>query len=294
MKKLLFLFLTVPFLGYSQLPNDSIKYWKLGGSSSINFSQVSLSNWNAGGRSSASGTFLFNSFANYSKENISWENGLNLGYGLMKEKDNDAVKTDDKIDFSSKLGFKSKGKIYYTSLFNFRSQMTNGYKYPDTDNAISRFMAPGYFTLSLGIDYKPNDKFSLFASPLTGKMTFVTDDRLSAAGAFGVDPGDKSRSEIGAFIKTQFKTEVVKNVTLETKLDLFSNYLDTPQNIDVYWDVLVNMKINSFMSVNLITNLIYDHDIKIAVDNNGDGVIDAVGPRIQFKELFGIGLNFKF
>lgn len=294
MKKLLFLFLTVPFLGYSQLPNDSIKYWKLGGSSSINFSQVSLSNWNAGGRSSASGTFLFNSFANYSKENISWENGLNLGYGLMKEKDNDAVKTDDKIDFSSKLGFKSKGKIYYTSLFNFRSQMTNGYKYPDTDNAISRFMAPGYFTLSLGIDYKPNDKFSLFASPLTGKMTFVTDDRLSAAGAFGVDPGDKSRSEIGAFIKTQFKTEVVKNVTLETKLDLFSNYLDTPQNIDVYWDVLVNMKINSFMSANLITNLIYDHDIKIAVDNNGDGVIDAVGPRIQFKELFGIGLNFKF
>ncbi len=294
MKKLLFLLLTVPFLGYSQLPNDSIKYWKLGGSSSINFSQVSLSNWNAGGRSSASGTFLFNSFANYSKENISWENGLNLGYGLMKEKDNDAVKTDDKIDFSSKLGFKSKGKIYYTSLFNFRSQMTNGYKYPDTDNAISRFMAPGYFTLSLGIDYKPNDKFSLFASPLTGKMTFVTDDRLSAAGAFGVDPGDKSRSEIGAFIKTQFKTEVVKNVTLETKLDLFSNYLDTPQNIDVYWDVLVNMKINSFMSVNLITNLIYDHDIKIAVDNNGDGVIDAVGPRIQFKELFGIGLNFKF
>ncbi|MDX9880986.1 MAG: DUF3078 domain-containing protein [Prolixibacteraceae bacterium] len=294
MKRLLFFLLIIPFLGFSQLPNDTIKYWKLGGSSGISFSQVSLSNWVAGGKSSASGTFLFNSFANYSKENVSWENALNLGYGLMKEKDNDAVKTDDKIDFSSKLGLKSKGKIYYTALFNFRSQMTNGYKYPDTDNAISRFMAPGYFTLALGVDYKPTDKFSLFVSPLTGKMTVVSDDQLSAAGAFGVKPGDKSRSEMGAFIKTQFKTEVVKNVSLETKLDLFSNYLDTPQNMDVYWDVLVNMKINSFMSANLITNLIYDHDIKIAVDKNNDGVADAVGPRIQFKELFGIGLNFKF
>ena len=104
---------------------------------------------------------------------------MNLGYGLMKEEGNQSVKTDDKIDFSSKYGLKGKGKIYYTLLFNFRTQMTNGYKYPDTDNAISTFMAPGYLTLALGADYKPNDKFSLFVSPLTGKMTVVSDDDLS-------------------------------------------------------------------------------------------------------------------
>ncbi|WP_423129656.1 hypothetical protein [Gaoshiqia sp. Z1-71] len=54
------------------------------------------------------------------------------------------------------------------------------------------------------------------------------------------------------------------------------------------------MKINSFLSANLITNLIYDNDIKIPIDKDHDGLTDEIGPRIQFKELFGIGLNVKF
>ncbi len=294
MKKLLILLMVLPLVGFSQAESDSTKVWKFGGNASINFSQVSLSNWAAGGKSSASGTFLFNSFANYQKGKISWENSLDLGYGLMKEEDSQSVKTDDKIDFSSKFGLKGKGKIFYSALFNFRTQMADGFKYPDRDNRISTFMAPGYFTLALGADYKPSDKFSLFVSPMTGKMTVVTDDVLSDEGAFGVDPGKKSRGEMGAFLKTQFKTTVVENVSLETKLDLFSNYLDTPQNIDIHWDILLNMKINDYLSANLITNLIYDDDVSIAIDKDGDGVIDEKGPRVQFKELFGVGLSFKF
>ena len=279
---------------FSQEAADTVKVWKFGGTGSVNFSQVSLSNWAAGGKSSASGTFLFNMFANYQKDKLSWENSLDLGYGLLKENGDESVKTDDKIDFSSKLGLKSKGKIYYTALFNFRSQFANGYNYPDRENEISKFLAPGYFTLALGFDYKPNDKFSVFASPLTGKMTVVTDDILSDTGAFGVDPGKKSRSELGAFVKAQLKQEIVKNVSLETKVDFFSNYIDKPENIDVHWDVLINMKINEYLSANLITNLIYDDDIDIQIDNDDDGVVDEVGPRVQFKELFGVGLNVKF
>lgn len=289
MKRLVIFLLIVPVMGFSRTSSDTTKVWTKGGTISVNFSQVSLTNWAAGGKSSASGTALFNVFANYAEDNKSWENTLDVGYGLLKEEDDKAVKTDDKIDFSSKFGLKPKAesKLFYTTLFNFRTQMTNGYNYPNTDDAISTFMAPGYFTLALGMDYKPNDKFSLFLSPLTGKMTVVTDDELSDAGAFGVDPGKKSRSELGAFLKSQFKTTVVKNVDFETKLDLFSNYLDTPQNIDIHWDVLVNMKINDFLSANLITNLIYDDDVHI-----DDG--EKSGPRIQFKQLFGVGLSLKF
>jgi hypothetical protein len=294
MRKLMFLFLTVPFMGYSQVATDTVKVWQTGGTASVNLSQVSLSNWSAGGKSSTSATFLFNAFAKYNKDKVSWENNLDFGYGLLKEEDDKVVKTDDKIDFSSKVGLKSSGKIFYTALFNFRTQIANGYKYPNTEDAISSFMAPGYFILALGADYKPNDQFSLFVSPLTGKMTVVSDEALSDAGAFGVDPGKKSRSEFGAFIKTQFKTVVVTNVSLETKLDLFSNYLDKPQNIDVHWDVLINMKINDYLSANLITNLIYDDDVDIAIDKDGDGEIEEMGPRVQFKELFGVGLSLKF
>lgn len=294
MKKLLLALFCLPLVAVAQAPADSVNVWKTGGMISLNFTQVSLSNWVAGGKSSASGTVLTNLYANYQKGKISWENSLDMGYGILKEGSEQYIKSDDKIDFNSKLGWKANGKIYYSALFGFRSQFANGYNYPDRDNPISRFLAPGYFTLALGVDYKPSDHFSLFVSPLTGKMTLVTDESLSDQGAFGVDPGKKSRSEMGAFLKSQFKTELVKNVSLDTKIDLFSNYLDKPGNIDIHWDVMINMKINDYLSANVVTNLIYDDDVKVPVDDNDDGVADRSGARIQFKELFGVGLNVKF
>ena len=228
---------------------------------------------------------MFNVFGNYKKDKISWENSLDMGYGLLKEQDNDAVKSNDKLDFSSKFGIKKTEKLYFSTLFNFKTQFAPGYKYPNTTDAISRFLAPAYLTLSVGFDYKPNKEFSVLLSPLTGKMTVVNDDALSAAGAFGVDPGKTIRMEVGSFVKMELKTEIMKNVSLHSKLDLFSNYLNNPENIDINWDVLINMKINDYLSANLITNLIYDDDIKA-----GPGE----GPKVQFKEMFGVGLSLKF
>jgi len=285
MKRILFLLLFVPFSLFAQEKSDTIKSWNFGGLASFNFSQVSLTNWAAGGRSSTSGVALFNIFGNYKKDNLSWENSLDMGYGLLKEQNNEVVKSNDKFDLNSKFGIKQSEKLYYSTLFNFKTQFAPGYKYPNTEDAISRFMAPAYMTLSLGMDYKPSKMVSIFLSPLTGKMTIVTDANLSAAGAFGVDPGKKVRSEFGSFLKIELNTELMKNVSLKSKVDLFSNYLHNPENIDVNWDILINMKINDYLSANLITNLIYDDDIKVAEDK---------GPRVQFKEMFGLGLNLKF
>jgi hypothetical protein len=294
MKKFIFLFLLLPFVLYSQEKADTIKYWKFNGLASINLSQVSLTNWAAGGQSSSSGVALFNFNANYLKDNLSWENTLNMGYGLLKENGKDVVKTHDKFDFISKFGVKRTEKIYISTLFNFKTQFAPGYNYPNTSDMISKFLAPGYLTLSVGLDYKPNKTFSFLISPLTGKMTIVNDDVLSAAGSFGVEPSNKLRYEVGSFVKLELKTELMKNVSLQTKLDLFSNYLHNPQNVDVNWDLLINMKINDYLSANLITNLIYDDDVKINVDKNSDGIVEARGPRIQFKEIFGLGLSLKF
>lgn len=217
-----------------------------------------------------------------------------MGYGLIKEQDRQSVKSDDRIDLNSKLGLKQSEVLYYSLLFNFKTQFATGYKYPDTENVISRFLAPGYLTLALGMDYKPHKDLSIFFSPATARLTVVADDELSAQGAFGVDPGDKTRFEVGALLKFDVNTEVVENVTLNNKLEFFSNYLEEPQNIDVRWDMLLNMKINDFLSANLITNLIYDDDIKVPLDRNDDGEVDSSGSRIQFKEMFGVGLNLKF
>jgi Protein of unknown function (DUF3078) len=282
---------------------DTVMGWKKGGVFAVNLAQTSLTNWVAGGQNSLAVNGIFSLFANYKQGKSSWDNSLDLGYGLLKQgKNTDFMKTDDKIDFSSKYGRVAFGNFNYAAFLNFKTQMSPGYRYPDTENKISDFLAPGYILLALGLDYKPGKYFSTFIAPLTGKFTFVRDRALSNAGAFGVTPGETSRGEIGGYIRAiytreDFKDEFLKNVAFTTKLDLFSNYRDNPQNIDVSWETLIVLKVNKFISVNFNTVLLYDDNIKVPVDRNGNGIFEsteAPGPRTQFKEILGVGFSYKF
>jgi len=270
--------------------------WKFSGTTSLNLSQLSLTNWAAGGDNSLSGNALINVSANYAKDKVSWENTLTLGFGLIKQGSDPTRKSDDQIDLASKLGLKASDKWFYTGLLGFKTQFAQGYDNPGDANRlkISNFMSPGYLNLSLGMDYKPSEVFSLFLSPLSTKFTFVLDEDLSAAGSFGLDPGKTSRAEFGAYIKMAFKKEILKNVTLDTKVDFFSNYLDNPQKVDVNWDLLLTFTINDYLSASLLTQLIYDYDIKFGTDTTGDGVPDTFDAKVQFKELFGLGLTYSF
>lgn len=281
---------------------DTIQGWKTGGVVGFNFAQTSLTNWAAGGENSLAINGMFSGFANYKKGKSVWDNTLDIGYGLIKQGSEDFKKTDDKIDFLSKYGREAFNNFYYAALFNFKTQMTPGYNYPDFTNKISDLFAPAYITLALGMDYKPNAWFSAFVAPLTAKFTFVTNTELSDIGAFGVNPGETVKSEIGGYIraiysKNDFKAELLKNVSFTTKIDLFSNYINNPQNIDVNWEVLLAFKVNKYLNVNFNTQLIYDDDIMIQNDRNGNGIIEAgEGSRslVQFKEIFGVGFSYKF
>jgi hypothetical protein len=291
MKKLSLVIISFFFLyGISAQEVSDSSAWKISRQVSLNFSQVSFSNWVAGGKNSVSGVGLLDMSANYKKNKIHWDNSLKAGYGLMKEGEDELIKNEDRLDLSSKLGVETKNEhLLYSSFIQFLTQFTDGYKYPNTVDKISGFFAPAYITVAIGLDYQPSEMFSLFFTPVSGKFTFVTDEILSQAGAFGVDPGKKARAEMGATLKSEFKTPVVKNVSLSTTLMLFSNYLHQPENIDINWDAAVNMKINEYLSANLLTNLIYDHDILIPLDDLGNK-----GRRVQFKQLFGVGLTLKF
>jgi len=288
---------------------DTLVGWKTGVVLSISASQSSFTNWAAGGQNSIALNGISSLFANYKKKNSSWDNTLDLGYGkLLQGDDKKWIKTDDKIDFASKYGQKASKYWYYAALLNFKTQMDAGYKYPNDSVVISNFMAPAYLIGALGMDYKPNKHFSAFIAPVTSKITFVNNQRLADAGAFGVEeavidettgniitPGKTMRSEFGGYVKLAFqKDELFKNVNLTTKIDLFSNYLENPQNIDISWEVLVAMKVNRFITVTLSTHLLYDDDVKIGIDTNNDGTADKFGPRTQYKQVIGVGLSYKF
>lgn len=289
MKKLLTFLFLIPLFAFAQVNEKKDTLWSTEGNITLNFSQVSLSNWAAGGKSSMSGVGIINYKANYKKEKLSWDNSFDFRYGFLKEEDVDSRKSDDKIDISSKLGVQAKGNWNYSGLLNFKSQFATGYNYADdTKTTISKFLAPAYITLAVGMDYK-TDNFSALLAPISGKFTIVTDDVLSNAGAFGVDPGDTFRGEFGATVKFEYTAEIMKNVTFDTKLDLFSNYMDKPQNIDVDWTGKVNMKVNDYLSANLVVQMIYDDDIDILDQDTGTS-----GPKLQVMEMFGAGLTLKF
>ncbi len=283
---------------------DTTQGWKKGGVLSVNLAQTSLKNWAAGGQNSIAVNGMLSVFANLTKGKSRWDNLLDMGYGILKQgKGTDPMKTDDKIDFLSKYGQEAFNNFYYAALLNFKTQMAPGYNYPNDSVKISNIFAPAYLLGALGMDYKPNGYFSAFIAPLTVKFTFVNDQLLSDAGAFGVTPGEKIKSEFGGYIrviysKNDFKNDILKNVSFTTKIDLFSNYLDNPQNIDINWENLVAMKVNKYISVSLNTVLIYDDNILILVDRNNDGDVsdpeDIPGKRVQFKEIFGVGFSYKF
>ncbi len=293
MKKLhltLFLSLFAVIL-YSQEEKADTLGWSFGGVGGLNFSQVSLYQWSAGGEPSISGAVLLNLYANHKTLKSSWENTLDLGYGLIRQGRNENAltkKSNDRIEFNSLYGRNISEKWFYSALLNFRTQFAEGFNYPNDEDVISDFFAPAYLTISAGANYKANENFQAFLSPLAGKFTFVMNDSLSAAGDFGVEPGDKFRSELGAYVKLEYKVEIIENVELASKIDLFSNYLDKPQNIDVNFELLLSMKVNEYLAATVNVMAIYDDDVNLLQSD------DTMGPGIQIKEVFGLGLSYSF
>ncbi len=263
--------------------------WKKGATVTLNFSQTAMENWAAGGQNAISGVALFNGFANYAKDNHSWDNTLNIGYGVLKQDDADWFKSDDKLEFTSKYGLKATDKWFYSALVDFKTQFTKGYADAAATDMISNFFAPAYLNIAVGMDYKPNDNFTLFISPVTGKFTFVTDTALSTS--FGLDEGKELRAELGAFVKVGYKVELMENVHYTTNLGLFSNYMDNPQNVDINWDNLITFKINKYLNASFIFNMIYDDDIKFDTDNDPT---TAKVAELQWKEMFALGLSYSF
>jgi hypothetical protein len=274
---------------------DTASGWKKNATLFLNVSQTSLTNWAAGGRNSLSVNGLFTMDINYREVKINWDNSFETGYGVMNQSDGGGfIKTDDRINAATKFGYKVFDKWYFSGLLSLKTQLNKGYYYPNDSVVISRFMAPGYFVGAIGMDFKPTDYFSAFFSPVTCKTTFVLDKALADSGSYGVTRGQRSRSEVGGFVRMLYRKELVENVSVDMRADFFSNYLKKPGNIDIDWEMRLSLKINKLMSASVSMNLLYDDDVKLEIDSDRDGIVDRRGPRVQFKELFAVGFVLKF
>lgn len=298
------LFIVLLLVGFiSQAQNSDTTYWRKGGFISLTFSNVSLTNWTAGGQNSIAGNGNLSLFANRVKGQGKWENSLDLGYGLVKQADLGVGKSNDIINLTTKFSYRIKpdnDHWFYNGLIDFRTQFYEGFD--EEGKFISDFMSPGYVVISLGVSYDPGDNWSFSFQPISDKWTFVTDQDLANEGAYGVDPaiynadssaiitpGKNFRSELGAFTRIKFK-----NDNFESKLELFTNYKNG--TTDVNWQNALTLQLTKILSANIFTQLIYDKDIDIEADDNNDGVIQdsEVKPRVQFKSVLGLGLTYQF
>ena len=285
------LFAALATITYAQTDDKGYQEgaWVLKGVTGLNMSQTAMANWSAGGENSIAGNAYLNASLTHKKGNWLWVTNMVLDYGLSKTKSQGMRKSSDKIGLSTQLGYSTDNVWFYTLMGDLNTQFAKGYDYPDKEHQISNFFAPAYSNIALGMEWRPKSNYSLLLSPVSTKMTFVTDDYLSDLGAFGVDPGDHFKIEGGAFVKARAELPVMENVNLITTADFFTPYSKDFGNIDVNCDVLISMKINKVLSATINTTLKYDNDVKTFDDN---GV--KKGAKVQFKEVLGIGLAYNF
>ncbi|MBC8043165.1 MAG: DUF3078 domain-containing protein [Rhizobacter sp.] len=268
--------------------------WKFTGNTGLNFTQVGLSNWAGGGQSSIALIALFGGTATYSENNLTWGTSLDLGYGVAKLGDAPFRKSDDRITLISKLDVAFTPVLSYSVLFDFRTQFALGENYavaPDSITGkfpkISNFMAPGYLLTALGLSYHPADYFTLFFSPLTARTIFVLDTDLSNAGAFGVDAGKQVKILPGLLLNAFFKKELFENITLQSRLNLFSAY-ETVASVVVSWESLLLLKVNRFVTVSLAADVFYDERVQVLRNDN------TTGPATQFRNTLAVGFVYSF
>lgn len=287
--------------------HDTISPWTKKNSLGFDISQIAFLNWSAGGTSSVSGLFKGDFSRIYAKRNRKWVNELIVRYGLNKQDGIELRKTDDAIQFSSTFGYR-KDTIttwYHSAKFNFNTQFTNGYNYPNKEIAISKPLAPAYIFMGVGAENANKEKKRIvYFSPFTFKTTLVLDQRLANQGAFGVNKGiydlegnlitkgKKSKMELGMLVTGFYKKEVFKNINFVNRVSLYSDYINKFGNIDVDCDLLLDLVVNQYVKANIGAHLIYDDDIKSKEEIAGEQV--TLGPKVQLKQVLGVGIVYAF
>lgn len=286
---------------------DTISHWTKKNKVGFDISEIAFVNWSAGGNSAISGLLKGDFSRIYSKGNQKWVNELIIRYGLNKQDGLGVRKTDDAIHFNSTFGYRKDSitNWYHSAKFNFNTQFTNGYAYPNTEKAISRLFAPAYAFLGVGAENASKKIHRIFyISPFTFKTTLVLDQRLANQGAFGVvkavfdtngtiiSNGKKSKTELGFLFTSFYKKEIVKNIILVNRLVLYSDYINHFGNIDIDNDLVLDFVVNQYVRATIGARIIYDDDINAKEDIEGKQV--TVGPKMQLKQQLGVGLVYTF
>ena len=278
----------IGFQGQEQeVDSTKLEGWKKSGLTSLIVNQTAFSNWVSGGENSIAATLSVDYNINYYKNGWSWDTKIIGSFGINKNSDSKYFKKiDDRIEINSLIGKKFIEKFSFSSFLNFKTQFAKGFKYsnPSEDVEIkeetTRFLSPAYLQIGVGVYWKENNSLWVNMAPITGRLILAskkfTDNLENGEEYFGIPKGEISRFELGASISAFYKFEVIENIQLEQRINLYSDYLEQAENIDIDYTITAFMKINDYLSTNLIIQCLYDENaIK----------------KVQLREVFGLAIN---
>lgn len=278
MKKIIFLlFLLFTSNSFSQQKKDSIPRLKIHGRFAFIFNQSSFSNWASGGENTVAGNININYDFNYKKNNLNWDNRIITSYGLSHISNKGFRKTDDRFEFNSLAGLKTGEKWFLSFIANFRTQYTKGFDYRANPKiVVSDFFSPAYLTFGPGMLWKKNDNLNINLAPSTARFTFVND---FFSGKFGVEEGKNTSFSLGFNVATYYKLNLMENIEMENVLSLYTDYLASVGNVDVDYQTNIRFKVNRYVKMHMTFHTIMDDDSS---------------SKIQFRQLFGLGVNYSF
>jgi len=238
--------------------NDTMNHnWKYGGFLGVNFGQVALVNWAAGGQNSIAIQANANGFLTYEHKHLLWDNQLTFSLGGIAQgrvRQPSATnkypfrKNVDILQITSRVGYIIDKKKHWMATFltDLKTSLLDGFDYSGYDAGTSPQrqlsstpFSPSNLLLSLGINYKPTSFFSLYLSPVTAKLTMMDANTLLAQNdtssdkygkvdrtRYGLDNGTTFHASIGAYLRMDFQKDLWKNINLKTALELFQSYTD--------------------------------------------------------------------
>ena len=278
----------IEFQGQEQeVDSTKIKGWKKSGLTSLIVNQTAFSNWISGGENSIAATLSVDYNINYYNNGWSWDTKIIGSFGINKNSDSKFFKKiDNRIKINSLIGKKFIEKFSFSSFLNFKTQFAKGFKYSNASEdieireEITRFLSPAYLQIGIGVYWKQDNSLWVNIAPITGRLILAsrkfTDNLDNGEEYFGIPKGEISRFELGASLSAFYKFEVIENIQLEQRINLYSDYLGKTGNIDVDYTITAFMKINDYLSTNLIIQCLYD---------------DNAIKRVQLREVFGLAIN---
>lgn len=274
---------------------DVIAPWELGGNGTFGFTQTYLNNWKAGGNSAFSILTVLKGYANYTSNKTKWENTGEFRNGWIRQGGTvkQTQKNDDKLELISRFGLSAFKKWYYSTEVDFVTQFFNGYNYPDKTKPISAYMSPAKTIFKLGLDYKPNDNFSLFISPITAKYVFVGDTARIDQTKFGVPANSRSFWEPGLNTDLKYKINFNKQIGYETKYKMFINYQSPFKKLDINWENTLVAQLTNRISMTVNLYMLYDDNVTFPTGKIGADGKEIYKAKWQTKELTTIGFSYK-